>query len=234
MICGKPNVGKSSLFNRLLGHEAAIVTDVEGTTRDVLTDTASLGGVTLRLSDTAGIHETGDAVERIGVERARRELEHAELTLAVFDVSQAPDEADRALFGLLSGQQGEVIALLNKCDLPGVDPDGYRAHFRHCLNISAKSGEGLRELALLVERLFLDGRLDIRQDAVLTNARQYAAAVRALRGAEEALDALSGGAPLDVCCAGAEEAMAALGEMDGRAVSEELVSEIFSHFCVGK
>lgn len=234
VICGKPNVGKSALFNRLLGREAAIVTDVEGTTRDVLRGTASLGGVTLLLSDTAGIHETGDTVERIGVERAKSELEQAELTLAVFDASREPDDADRALFALLARQSGEVIALLGKCDLPQTCADAYRARFRHCLPVSARSGEGLPELAGLVERLFLDGRLDIRQDAVLTNARQYAAAVRAQRAMEESLEAFRIGEPIDVCCAGAEGAMAALGELDGRAVSEELVSEIFSHFCVGK
>ncbi len=234
VICGRPNVGKSALFNRLLGREAALVTDIEGTTRDVLTGTASLGGVTLLLSDTAGVHETADPVERLGVQRALRELEQAELIFAVFDAAHEPDGADEAFFRLLDSMPGQVVALLGRCDLPTPCAASYRARFAHCLPVSAQSGEGLDALAGLTGRLFLDGSLDIRQDAVLTNARQYAAALRALQCARAAADAFARGEPLDACCAGAEEAMEALGELDGRAVSEELVSEIFSHFCVGK
>ena len=236
VICGRPNVGKSSLYNRLVGRDAAIVTDVEGTTRDLLTETAALGRVTLRLTDTAGLRETGDAVERIGVERARNELEAAELIFAVFDGSREPDEADKALVGELRKIGGEVVAVINKSDV-GADPktvDFCRTLCKNVVYLSAKTGEGIEELTAVVERLFTDGALDLKEDAILTNARQHAAVLRAVENAERAERALREGYPIDLCCHDAEEAMAALAELDGRAVSEELVSEIFSHFCVGK
>lgn len=235
VICGKPNVGKSALYNRILGREAAIVTDVAGTTRDVLTSVASLGRVTLRLSDTAGLHEAEDLVEQIGIGRAREELAHAELILAVFDASREPDEQDFALCRLLEGAGAAVVAVWNKCDLTGYRiPAALRDRFANGVSVSARSGEGMEELASAVERLFLDGGLNLRQDAVLTNARQYAAAVKALQALDGALEALRQGCPMDICCSGVENAMSQLSELDGRAVSEDLVAEIFSHFCVGK
>ena len=236
VICGRPNVGKSSLYNCLVGRDAAIVTDVEGTTRDLLTETAALGRVTLRLTDTAGMRETSDTVERIGVERAKNELENAELILAVFDGSREPDEADRALAESLGKVGGEVIAIVNKSDVETHPKtvDFCRTLCKNVVYLSAKTGEGIRELTNVVERLFTDGALDLREDAILTNARQHAAVLRALERAEQAERSLREGYPIDLCCNDAEEAMAALAELDGRAVSEELVSEIFSHFCVGK
>ena len=236
VICGRPNVGKSSLYNRLVGHDAAIVTDVEGTTRDLLTETALLGKVTLRLTDTAGLRETSDTVERIGVERARNELENAELILAVFDGSREPDGADRALAESLRNVAGTVIAVVNKSDL-GTDPKTVDFCHTLCKNViffSAKSGEGIEELTDRVGQLFTDGALDLREDAILTNARQHAAVLRALEETERAARNLREGLPIDLCCNDAEAAMAALAEIDGRAVSEALISEIFSHFCVGK
>ena len=236
VICGRPNVGKSSLYNRLVGHDAAIVTDIEGTTRDLLTETAALGRVTLRLTDTAGLRETGDAVERIGVDRARNELENAELILAVFDGSRETDSADRALAETLQKVSGTVIAVVNKSDL-GTNAktvDFCHTFCKNVISFSAKSGAGYDELTAAVEQLFTDGRLDLHQDAILTNARQHAAVLRALEEAERAEQTLREGYPIDLCCNSAESAMAALAELDGKAVSEELVSEIFSHFCVGK
>lgn len=236
VICGRPNVGKSSLYNRLVGRDAAIVTDVEGTTRDLLTETAALGCVTLRLTDTAGLRETSDTVERIGVDRARNELENAELILAVFDGSRETDESDRALAETLRKVGGTVIAIVNKSDL-GTNPktvDFCRTLSENVIFCSAKSGAGYGELTATVEQLFTDGTLDLRQDAILTNARQHAAVLRALENAERAEKTLREGYPIDLCCNDAEAAMASLAELDGKAVSEELVSEIFSHFCVGK
>ena len=236
VLCGKPNVGKSSLYNRILGRDAAIVTEVEGTTRDVLSETATLGRVTLHLSDTAGIRETGDAVEQIGVLRARKTIEDAELILAVFDGSSEPTEEDLSLIEELQKQTAPVIAVVNKSDL--ADNAGssayYQSVFANSVFCSAKDGTGIEALAALTERLFLDGELNLRQDAVLTNARQYAAAQKALEQTERAVRALREGLPIDLCCRDAEEAMRSLSELDGRGVSEELVAEIFSHFCVGK
>jgi len=235
VICGRPNVGKSSLYNRILGREAAIVTDVEGTTRDVLTETATLGRVTLRLCDTAGLHETEDRVERIGIARAEEELEQAELILAVFDASSEPTEEDRALCESLRKSQAARVAILNKSDRGrAAQREMIEATFEAIVPISAKTGEGMELLIETVEQMFIDGTIDLSRDTVLANARQHAAAIRALHLVESAAEALRAGLPEDACCTDAELAMEALSELDGRAVSEDLVSEIFSHFCVGK
>lgn len=234
VICGRPNVGKSSLYNRIVGRDAAIVTSVEGTTRDVLSETAVLGRVTLRLFDTAGLHATSDLVERIGIERAERAMEDAELILAVFDGSRAPSGEDLALVERLRASSATVIAVVNKVDLSRTGEVYYQQQFAHTVSISAESGEGMQDLCDLVESFFLEGKLDLREDAILTNARQHGAALgalEALRSAERALDAEL---PLDLCCCEVENAMELLSALDGHAVSEDIVAQIFSHFCVGK
>ena len=235
VICGRPNVGKSSLYNRIVGRDAAIVTEVEGTTRDVLTETTHLGKVTLLLCDTAGLHDTEDRVEQMGILRAREELARAELVLAVFDASVKPDAEDLALIEQLKERLDSVIAVLNKSDLGGAEHAAfYEEKFPHTVSISAQNGAGMEALAQAVEQLFIDGGLDLRSDAVLANARQHAAALKALELLNAAVESLEAGYPVDVCCSDAEAAMEALAELDGRAVSEDLVAEIFSHFCVGK
>ena len=234
VICGKPNVGKSSLYNRIVGRDAAIVTDVEGTTRDVLTEVASLGRVTLRLFDTAGLHETNDVVEKIGIDRARKALADAELILAVFDGSVAPDEEDKVLAESLASTDATVIAVINKSDLGVVKENFYTSHFSHTITLSAKDGEGLEALSALVESCFINGELDTKTDTVLTNARQKGAALTALEAINRAREGLAYGLPVELCCSDCEAAMQAIAELDGRAVSEDIVSHIFSHFCVGK
>ena len=234
VICGKPNVGKSSLYNRIVGRDAAIVTDVEGTTRDVLTETAALGRVTLRLFDTAGLRQTEDIVEKIGIDRARKALEDAELILAVFDGSVAPDDEDKALAESLLNSNATVIAVINKSDLGIAEQDFYTAHFAHTVTLSAKEGEGTEALSALVESCFINGELDTKKDTVLTNARQQGAALAALEALNRARGGLAYGLPVELCCNDCEAAMQAIAELDGRAVSEDIVSHIFSHFCVGK
>ncbi len=234
VICGKPNVGKSSLYNRILGRDAAIVTSIEGTTRDVLSETATLGRVTLRLFDTAGLHLTEDVVEQIGIARAREALGDAELILAVFDGTQAPDAADRALVEELQENGAPVVALLNKSDLGACKEELYRTAFDHVIAFSAQSGEGFATLIDTVEQLFTDGKLDLRKDVILTNARQYGAALAAHSAVQRAVAGLESGLATDLCCTDVEAAMSSLSELDGRAVSEDIVSAIFSHFCVGK
>ena len=234
VICGKPNVGKSSLYNCIVGRDAAIVTDVEGTTRDVLSEVAALGRVTLRLFDTAGLRETEDVVEKIGIDRARKALEDAELILAVFDGSIAPDEEDKALAESLSGTDATVIAVINKSDLGIIAEDFYTTHFAHTVTLSAKAGEGTEALSELVESCFINGELDTKEDTVLTNARQKGAALTALEAIKRAQAGLSYGLPIELCCSDCEAAMQAIAELDGRAVSEDIVSHNFSHFCVGK
>jgi tRNA modification GTPase len=234
VICGKPNVGKSSLYNCIVGRDAAIVTDIEGTTRDVLTETAALGRVTLRLFDTAGLHETDDVVEKIGIDRARRALEDAELILAVFDGSAAPDAEDKALAESLKNANATVIAVINKSDLGVAKEEFYPQHFAHTVTLSAKGGEGIEKLSALVESCFINGELDTKKDTVLTNARQKGAALAALEAIKRAREGLAYGLPVELCCSDCEAAMQAIAELDGRAVSEDIVSHIFSHFCVGK
>ena len=238
VICGRTNAGKSSLYNRIVGRDAAIVNDIVGTTRDILEETVSFGKVTLRLCDTAGLRDTGDAVESIGVERARREIENAELILAVFDGSRAPDSEDEALAEELVGSDACVIPVLNKRDKWGEKSpmSGLLANkgFAEAVAISAESGEGIGELRQRVEDRFTDGDIDLRYDAVVADARQHAALSRASEALSEVIAEMQAGYELDVCCIDAERAMSELGEINGRNVSEDIVSSIFHKFCVGK
>lgn len=234
VICGRPNVGKSSLYNRIVGRDAAIVTAVEGTTRDVLCETVSMGRVTLRLFDTAGLHDTVDPVEQIGISRAREALNRAELVLAVFDGSRQPDSAELALIEELQAHAGTVIAVINKSDLGEASAELYRSKFTHSVTICAENGEGIEQLSQLVEELFVRGDIDVREDAVLTNARQNGAALAALNCVTTARTALATGLAIELCCSDVERAMETIAELDGRAISEDIVAQIFSHFCVGK
>ena len=237
VICGKPNAGKSSLYNKLVGRDAAIVTEIEGTTRDVLSEVVPCGKVTLRLYDTAGLRESVDPVERIGIDRAKAALDGAELILALFDGSRKPDEEDKALIKTLLPRQNAVIALVTKCDLWKGENEVFalcKANFDRVLAISTASGEGLAELEKLVEAAFVDESIDLRTDPVLSNARQYAAALGAKEALARAKEALLAGQATELVCSDVELAMESLSELDGREVSEDIVSEIFSHFCVGK
>lgn len=234
VICGKPNVGKSSLFNALVGKDAAIVTDVAGTTRDVLEQTAAVGAVTLRLLDTAGLHESADTVERIGIERARGALREAELVLAVFDGSSAMDGEDRELCQLLADQNCVKFAILNKCDKASTFDESALDGFSAVLRLSVKKEIGLEALRGAIENAFFDGSLALGEDAIVANARQHAALVRAAAALESAIEAFRGGLAEDICCSCLEQALSALGGLDGRETSEEIVGEIFSKFCVGK
>ena len=235
VICGKPNVGKSSLYNAIVGRDAAIVTDIEGTTRDILTETVSVGRVTLRLFDTAGIRETDDKVERIGVERAKRSLDKAELVLAVFDNSRKLDSEDIELISSLCGTNATKIAIINKSDLPSLlTMDEIKSDFDYVLNVSAKNETNMDELKELVEKLYINEEIDIKNDAVLINARQNAALMNTEKHLLLALDALDAGLSPDIAGVDIELAMSYLSEIDGREVDEDIVAQIFSHFCVGK
>ena len=238
VICGRANAGKSSVYNRILGYDAAIVTDIEGTTRDVLREKATLGSTTLLLCDTAGIRETEDAVEAIGIERTFSAIDEAELILAVFDTSAEATDEDRELIERIAESGKSAIALLNKND-KGTDGAGVRMRipdgvFAHTVSISALKGEGFEELARAVDTLYIDGDIDMNNDAIVTGSRQYAALLCASESLTQSLDELGAGLPLDLVSIGIESAMASLGEVDGREIGEEIVSEIFSKFCVGK
>lgn len=238
VICGRTNAGKSSVYNRIVGYDAAIVTDIEGTTRDVLRETATLGKVTLLLCDTAGIRHTDDKVENIGIERSIKEIDGAGLILAVFDGSKAPDSDDKELVRKILNSKTAAVALVNKADMLSNGINGelneLLFEFEHKVEISALTGEGFDDLVGTVEAMFIDGTLDFDNDAIITGARQYAAISKASELLANAVFDIERGVSLDACCVGVECAMSALGELDGREIGEEIVHEIFSHFCVGK
>ena len=236
VICGRTNAGKSSVYNRLTDSDSAIVTDIEGTTRDVLRDTVTLGKTTLCLCDTAGLRTTENTVENIGIEKALAEIDSAELILAVFDVSKHPAKEDIEFINKLKLLDTPIIALLNKTDLGG-NAELVKLisdNFSDTLLVSANDGSGFDLLADAVDSLFIDGSIDLSCDAVVTDARQYAALVKASEHLMSALTAIKAGISLDLCCIDVECAMQSLGELEGREIDEEIVSEIFSKFCVGK
>ena len=238
VICGKPNAGKSTLYNLLSGEDAAIVTDIPGTTRDVLCRTLPLGRVMLNLSDTAGIRENEnmDAVERIGVEKSRQMIEKSELLFAIFDISRPFDEEDKLICKTIFSASGVKIAILNKCDLDCKLNEDLLPEFDAVIRISAKESEGdaIRLLTEVVNRMFTDERIVAGQDAIISSARQHAALTRCLDYLSCATESLELGFAQDAVSGDVERALGAISELDGRAVSEEIVSDIFSKFCVGK
>ena len=232
VICGKPNTGKSSLLNALSGYDRAIVTSVPGTTRDTVEERINLGKVTLNLCDTAGIHETEDEVERLGIERSIAKIENAQLTLAVFDGSQPLDREDKEVLERLD--KATSIIVINKNDLGTVLTNADFEGFDNIVSISAKHSECTERLTEIVEAMFMSNAIDYTKDAIISNARQFACADTALNSAKNALDALTEGYTPDVAAMELELCLGALSELDSRKVSEEVVNAIFSRFCIGK
>lgn len=234
VICGAPNRGKSSLYNAIAGEEAAIVTEIAGTTRDTLERDLPLGKVLLHLTDTAGIHETTDLVEQIGVKRAEEKLQGAELILCVLDGAKALEEEDLALFRSLAAVPAPKIAVLNKADLGSAPIELPSGLFTAAVPMSAAKGDGLDLLTATVEKLFFADEIDTANDAILTNARAFASLGEAIERIADAIAVVKGGMGTDLAASDLERAIAVLEELDGRAVSEAVVSEIFGKFCVGK
>lgn len=235
-ICGKPNVGKSSIFNLIVGDDSAIVTDIAGTTRDILRENVSFGGVTLRLSDTAGMRRSDDVVEMFGVERAEREISQAELIVAVFDGGCKLTDEDREMIKRINEASAPKIAVINKCDGEVLDEvcEEIREAVGEAVMLSAKTGEGREELAERIGGLYGRGEIDLSRDAVIWDARQREILLHCKDSLSRAKDGLDYGDPIDCVCTLVEEAMAYLGETDGRSVGEEIVNEVFKRFCVGK
>ena len=229
-IVGKPNVGKSSLLNALAGYERVIVTDIPGTTRDTVEETVMLGSTRLRLIDTAGIRETADTVEAIGVERSKKAIADADLVLFVCDGSQPLTEEDDLIIDLCCDHQN-AVALINKADL-GSQVSPSDLPFMNVIPLCAKNGEGLEQLANVVDTLF-EGELPC-DGAILTNARQFDAVRRAYEAMLSALQGLKLGLTPDAVLTDVEEAMTAMGEVTGATVREDITARIFERFCVGK
>lgn len=231
VIVGSPNVGKSTLMNLLAGCERSIVTSTAGTTRDVVEETVRVGNVTLRLADTAGIRETADEVEAVGVERARNRLRSAALVLAVFDGARPLEEEDTALLRELPET---TVALINKSDQPFViDAAEIRRAVPRVVCISAATGQGLPELVREVEDITGVCRLN-GAEPVLATERQRDAVRRALDGVDQASAALEEGLTLDAVSVCVDGALDALMELTGERVTEAVVDDIFARFCVGK
>ena len=244
VIAGKPNVGKSTLYNLLVGEDAAIVTDIAGTTRDILERTVSLGRVTLKLTDTAGVRsaEDLDKVEEIGIERSKDRIGSSELILALFDLSRKIDESDLELIDEISKADGYKICVLNKRDLVDEKNQPFDVSllpndvFGEVISISAdKDNSGaIKTLTELINRLFTDEKISCGQDAIVSSARQHASLLRARDFIDTAIDAYRSGLAADAASSDIEMAIGAISELDGRAVSDSVVSDIFAKFCVGK
>ena len=231
-IVGYTNAGKSTLLNTLLGRERAIVTDIPGTTRDLIEENVKVGQILLRVTDTAGLRNTDDPVEQAGIDRAMAEASASSLILAVFDGSKPISDEDMLVLARSAGHR--AIAVVNKVDLPQqLDEKLLKKHFLHIVPLSAKTGDGLDKLLNLIPRTvgLGDGAFD---GALITNARQAAALARAAERCEAALYAAQSGMTPDAVVMDAEGAITALGEITGETVTDAVVTRIFSDFCVGK
>jgi tRNA modification GTPase len=230
-ILGKPNVGKSSLFNRLVAADRAIVTEVPGTTRDVVTETVSVDGIPLRFADTAGIRETTDRVEGIGMSRTFEAMSDSDFVLVVLDGSTPLDSDDRQV--LSRAKAVPHLIVINKCDLleavGAALPDGSVA-----VRVSAKTGAGLDRLSDAIRGFLFERHSDVADDFILTNARQNDAIVRAIAGMRAGSCALLDHVPHEMVLLDLYGALSALGELTGEVVTEDILDRIFTTFCVGK
>ncbi|RKU18213.1 tRNA uridine-5-carboxymethylaminomethyl(34) synthesis GTPase MnmE [Candidatus Poribacteria bacterium] len=234
-ILGKPNVGKSSLLNALVGMTRAIVTDIPGTTRDTIEETINIGGILLKLIDTAGIRHTDDVVEQQGVERSKAVQDRAELLLLMFDASQPLNAADLEL--LKTAQSAKAILILNKMDLPVVtSPTALLAHCpkKQIVETVIPEGKGLDKLKVTVSEELLGGELGIGESPIVTNARHQEALRRANEALSYAIESLENGMPPDLIAVDLRMGLDGLGDIVGKTTTEDILDRIFSQFCVGK
>ena len=230
-IVGKPNVGKSSLLNALLKEKRAIVTDIPGTTRDVIEEFINLDGIPVKVIDTAGIRETDDIVEQIGVEKSREKMNEADLVIFVLVSSRELDDEDREILERLKDKK--YIVLLNKVDLESKINEDEVKDLENIIRISAKSGFGLEDLKSKIKDMFFDGEVDT-ESLIISNSRHKQALYRALENCELAEGKVKANEFLDLISIYVTAALKALGEITGSELEEDLVNKIFSEFCVGK
>lgn len=232
MIIGRPNVGKSTLFNCLSGCERSIVTEIAGTTRDVIEESVRIGDFTLRLSDTAGIHETSDIIEGIGVDIAYKRLDEAALIIAVFDGSSPLTADDTLLLQKLRNKR--TIAVVNKNDVvQNIETEIISEITPHVVYVSAKDNTGIEQIQRCIEVLFKANELD-PEDATVANERQKQCIDLALEQINEAIAAIDNGELLDAVTVLLDEAVSHILELTGEVATEAVVDEVFSRFCVGK
>ena len=231
VIIGKPNVGKSSLLNALLKEKRAIVTDVPGTTRDVIEEYVNLDGIPIRITDTAGIRETEDIVEKIGVEKSKEKIEEADLIILMLDTSREIDDEYKAIIDKIKNRK--YIVLLNKIDLDMKISQEIVSNLDNKIDISAKTGKGIDDLKDMIKNLFFNGEIN-SESLIISNTRHKQALYRSLENSETALSKIEANEYLDLISIYITAAMKALGEITGNELEEDLLNKIFSEFCVGK
>lgn len=245
VILGKPNVGKSSLMNFITGEERAIVTDIAGTTRDIIRETVSMDGISFNITDTAGIRDTEDKVEKIGVERAEKYARDADLILYVADSSVPLDESDKKIIRIMKGKN--VIVLLNKSDLPGFVTEDDILHLFYeifsedvsedksfIIKTSMRDGDGMEVFKQKVKEMFFHGEINVNHEVMITNIRHKEALQEALDSLKMVIESIDGEMPEDFYSIDLMSAYASLGRIIGEEVDDDLVEEIFSKFCMGK
>lgn len=231
VIIGKPNVGKSSLMNTLLKEKRAIVTDIPGTTRDIIEEYINLDGIPIKLVDTAGIRETDDVVEQIGVQKSKEKIDEADLIILMLDTSRSFDDEDKEIIKYIENKKH--IVLLNKSDLEEVMNNEILDSLSNIIKISAKTGVGLDLFRNKIKELFFQGDLQ-GQSAIISNSRHKEALYRASENCQLALGAVKRNEFLDLISIYVNSGLKALGEITGSEIQEDLINKIFSEFCVGK
>ena len=234
VILGKPNVGKSSLLNGLLKYDRAIVTDIAGTTRDIIEDYINLDGVLLKITDTAGIRETDDEVEKIGVNIAREKLKEADLVIAIFDISRDFDKDDEEILNLIKDKKH--ITILNKDDLDQkISDEEIEKYFKNdYLRLSVMENESVKKIENLIIDLFFDGELQISSDSILSNIRHINALKEAKKALLEVNESLKEKVFLDLIEVDLENVISHISEITGTITTEDILDRVFSDFCIGK
>lgn len=235
VILGKPNVGKSSLLNALLRENRAIVTDVPGTTRDIIEEYINIDGIPLKIVDTAGIRDTSDIVEKIGVDKARLMVDDADLVIAIFDMSRKLTDEDKEILELISDKK--TIILLNKSDLSQVfDEDYFKNHIKNdeVIRTSISNGVGIDKIEKTIKDIFYSGEVEVKSDIVINNIRHKNQLEKAFNDIESFIEDIKINVPIDCLDVDLKNCWENLGEISGETISEDILDKIFSEFCIGK